>query len=93
MLVEGLITNLIKINQLCDQDLKESFNKGECIVTSKKHEKVIKGSRSKDKCYIWISESTPRETFKDDKKTYDKISKGRTPGTILEHPTRYFSLK
>lgn len=54
-LVKGLNTNLISISQLCDQGLTIKFNKVECIVTNKNHEMVMKGSKSKNNCYLWIS--------------------------------------
>lgn len=55
LLVEGLTINLININQLCSQGLKVSFNKLECVVSSQDQGVVMKGSRSKDNCYLWIS--------------------------------------
>ncbi|MCI19830.1 gag-pol polyprotein, partial [Trifolium medium] len=55
LLVEGLTANLISISQLCDQELNVSFNNSECMVTSKDQE-VMKGSRSKDNCYLWQSQ-------------------------------------
>lgn len=35
LLVEVLISNLISINQLWDQDIYVNFNRSECIVTKK----------------------------------------------------------
>ncbi|PNX99239.1 gag-pol polyprotein, partial [Trifolium pratense] len=55
LLVEGLTANLISISQLCDQGLNVSFNNSECIVSNKDQE-VMKGSRSKDNCYLWQSQ-------------------------------------
>ncbi|KAK2359751.1 hypothetical protein QL285_085096 [Trifolium repens] len=55
LLVEGLTVNLISISQLCDQGLKASFNNSECIVSNKDQE-IMKGSRSKDNCYLWQSQ-------------------------------------
>jgi hypothetical protein len=55
LLVEGLTANLISISQLCDQGLKVSFNNSECIVSNKGQE-IMKGSRSKDNCYLWQSQ-------------------------------------
>ena len=57
MLVEGMTTNLISIIQLCDQGLNISFNKSECVVSSEEREVIMKGSRSKDNCYLRISNS------------------------------------
>lgn len=34
LLVECLTANLITISQLCDQDLKVSFNKSECVISN-----------------------------------------------------------
>ncbi|XP_057452470.1 uncharacterized protein LOC130744299 [Lotus japonicus] len=56
LLVEGLTANLISISQLCDQDLDVSFNKTACRVTDSNGEVVIRGTRSKDKSYMWISQ-------------------------------------
>lgn len=56
-LVEGITANLISISQLCDQGLNVNFNKLDCIVTSKNQEVLMKGSRSKDNCYMWISQN------------------------------------
>lgn len=47
-------TNLISISQSRDQDLLVKLNKAECIVTNKDHEMVMKDSKSKDNCYLWI---------------------------------------
>ena len=54
LLVEGLNTNLVSISQFCDQSLTVNFNKAECIVTKKDHEMMMKGSKSKYNCYLWI---------------------------------------
>lgn len=56
LLVEGLAANLISISQPCDQGLNVSFNKSECIVFNKDQEALMKGSRFKDNCYLWISQ-------------------------------------
>lgn len=68
LLVEGLTGNLISVSQLRDQEFKVSFNKGKYVVPRKEDEEVINGSRSKDNCYLWRSESTSCKTFKDEKK-------------------------
>src|ERR1051325_5014563 len=57
LLVKGLTANLISISQLCDQGFKVNFKKSECIVTNKKGEVVMKGVRSKDNCYLQISQN------------------------------------
>lgn len=63
-LVKGLAANLISISQLCDHSLKVEFKKYECSVTSKDHEVIMKGSLSKDNCYMWII-SHPKTSLKD----------------------------
>ena len=55
LFVKGLTANLISINQLCDQGFKVNFTKSECLVTNKENEVVMKGTRSKDDCYLWNS--------------------------------------
>jgi hypothetical protein len=54
LLVKGLKANLISISQLCDQGLKVNFNKDECLVKTDKGKLLMKGSRSKDNCYLWV---------------------------------------
>ncbi|GAU37336.1 hypothetical protein TSUD_395170 [Trifolium subterraneum] len=56
LLVKGLTANLISISQLCDQGLKVNFTKTECLVTSESDELLMKGVRSKDNCYLWVSQ-------------------------------------
>ncbi|GAU49481.1 hypothetical protein TSUD_286190 [Trifolium subterraneum] len=56
LLVKGLTANLISISQLCDQGLKVNFTKAECLVTSENDELLMKGVRSKDNCYLWVSQ-------------------------------------
>ncbi|KAL3034124.1 hypothetical protein AAZX31_02G175300 [Glycine max] len=58
LLVKGLTANLISISQLCDEGFNVNFTKSECLVTNEKSEVLMKGSRSKDNCYLW----TPQET-------------------------------
>ncbi|GAU51065.1 hypothetical protein TSUD_411780 [Trifolium subterraneum] len=58
LLVEGLTANLICISQLCDQGMKVNFTKSECTVSTEDGESVMKGVRSKDNCYLWISEES-----------------------------------
>jgi hypothetical protein len=62
LLVKGLKANLISISQLCDQGLKVNFTKNECLITSDKGEVLMKGSRSRDNCYLWIPEETAHST-------------------------------
>ncbi|GAU48358.1 hypothetical protein TSUD_282610 [Trifolium subterraneum] len=56
LLVKGLTANLISISKLCDQGLKVNFTKAECLVTSENDELLMKGVRSKDNCYLWVSQ-------------------------------------
>jgi hypothetical protein len=56
LLVKGLTANLISISQLCDQGMKVNFTKFECLVTDKNGEVLMRGARSKDNCYLWVSQ-------------------------------------
>ena len=56
LLVEGLTANLISISQLCDQGYRVRFSKEECQVISENKETVMRGVRSKDNCYMWMSQ-------------------------------------
>jgi hypothetical protein len=56
LLVKGLVANLISISQLCDQGLEVNFSKPECHITDKKGEVLMKGTRSKDNCYLLLSQ-------------------------------------
>lgn len=60
LLVEGLTTNLISISQLCDYGLNVSYKKSKCIVSRKDQEVLMNGSRSKDNCYMWISQPSSK---------------------------------
>ncbi|MCI18721.1 gag-pol polyprotein, partial [Trifolium medium] len=55
LLVKGLTANLISISELCDQGLKVNFTQSECLVTDDNGEILMKGARSKDNCYLWVS--------------------------------------
>jgi hypothetical protein len=55
LLVKGLTSNLISISQLCDQGFEVNFSKPECQITDKKGEVYMRGTRSKDNCYFWVS--------------------------------------
>src|ERR1044072_5352945 len=56
LLVEGLTTNLISIRQLCDQGLEVRFSKEEYLVTGENQKMIMRGTRSKDNCYMWLSQ-------------------------------------
>jgi hypothetical protein len=56
LLVKGLTANLISISQLCDQGMKVNFTKSECLVTDANGEVLMRGARSKDNCYLWVSQ-------------------------------------
>jgi hypothetical protein len=60
LLVEGLTTNLISINQLCEKALNVHFNNLECTIL-KDQEVVMKGTKSKDKCYQWTPQNNSPE--------------------------------
>jgi hypothetical protein len=54
--VKGLTVNLISISQLCDQGLKVNFTKSECLVSNEEDEVLMKGTKSKDNCYLWVTQ-------------------------------------
>ncbi|KAK2380438.1 gag-protease polyprotein [Trifolium repens] len=54
LLVKGLTANLINIIQLCDQGMKVNFTKSECLVNNEEGQLMLRGTRSKDNCYLWI---------------------------------------
>jgi len=56
LLVKGLTANLISISQLCDVGLQGNFTKPECQISDEKGEVLMRGTRSKDNCYLWVSQ-------------------------------------
>ncbi|WJX25125.1 hypothetical protein P8452_14197 [Trifolium repens] len=54
LLVKGLTAYLISISQLCDQGMKVNFTKSECLVNNEEGQLVLRGTRSKDNCYLWM---------------------------------------
>jgi len=54
-LVKGLVSNLISISQLYDQGLEVKFNRTECFVTNQEGKVLMRGIRSKNNFYKWIS--------------------------------------
>src|ERR1044072_10030345 len=60
LLVEGLTANLISISKLCDQGLEVRFNKEKCLATAENQEIVMRGARSKDNSYMWMSQEECR---------------------------------
>ncbi|KAK2364451.1 hypothetical protein QL285_089320 [Trifolium repens] len=54
LLVKGLTANLISISQLCDQGMKVNFTKSECLVNNEEGQLMLKDTRSKDNCYMWM---------------------------------------
>ncbi|KAK2364020.1 putative mitochondrial protein [Trifolium repens] len=54
LLVKGLTANLISISQLCDQGMKVNFTKSECLVNNEEGQLILRGTRSKDNCYLWM---------------------------------------
>lgn len=62
LLVVGLTANLINISQLCGQGMSVSYNKSEYIISRKDQVVLMKGSSSKDNCYMWISQSSSKVT-------------------------------
>jgi hypothetical protein len=55
LLVKGLTANLISISQLCDLGLQVNFTKPECQISDEKGEVLMRGTMSKDNCYLWLS--------------------------------------
>jgi len=56
LLAKGLTTNLINISQLCGQGIEVNSSKPECKITDKKGDVHMRGTRSKDKCFLWVSQ-------------------------------------
>jgi len=56
LLVKGLTTNLISISQLCDLGLQVKLTKPECQISNEKGEVLMRGTRFKDNCYLWVSQ-------------------------------------
>ena len=56
LLVEGLTANLISISQLCNQSFEVKFSQKECLVVNENQEVLMRGARSKDNCYMWVSQ-------------------------------------
>ena len=52
LLVKGMAANLISISQLCDLGLSVNFSKTECQILDEKGKVSMKGTRSKDNCYL-----------------------------------------
>jgi len=52
LIVKGLTANLISISQLCDLGLLVNFTKPECKISDEKGEVLMRGTRSKDNCYL-----------------------------------------
>lgn len=70
LLVKGLTTNHISKGQLSHQGIKVNFSKVECLVSNKKSEMEIRGVRTIDNCYNWISEDLRRSWFKEKKEKF-----------------------
>jgi len=56
LLVKGLTANLISISQLCNLGLQVNFTKSECQISDEKGGVQMRGTRSKDNCYLWVSQ-------------------------------------
>lgn len=46
LLVDGLTANLIRISQICDQELCVKFNSTRSIITNKQHTQLMRGYKS-----------------------------------------------
>ena len=55
LLIDGLKENLIRIGQLCDQDLFLKFKKDKCIVIDQNQQHIIEGNKSLHNCYLLAS--------------------------------------
>jgi hypothetical protein len=95
LLVKGLTANLISISQLCDQGLEVKFTKSECLVTNVLGEMMMKGIRSKENCYVWMSlegdnhstgsSDEKEETRKQIKKSQYKLPLLASPKNLTQH--------
>jgi len=57
LLVKGLVANLIGISQLCsDQGLSVNFSKTKRQIIDGEGKVSMKGTRSKDNFYLWVSQ-------------------------------------
>ena len=56
LLVKGLTANLISISQLCDLGQQVKFTKPECLISDEKGKVLMRGTRSRDNCYLWVSQ-------------------------------------
>jgi len=56
LLVKGLAANLISISQLCDQGLSVNFSNTKCQIIDGEGKLSMKGTTSKDNCYLWVSQ-------------------------------------
>jgi len=56
LLVKGLAANFISISQLCDQGMSVNFSKTECQIIDGEGKVSMKGTRSKDNCYLLVSQ-------------------------------------
>src|SRR3954464_5774863 len=63
LLVKDLNVNLISISQLCDQGYQVNFTKDECVVTNEEKEVVMRGVRSKNNCFLWVSQESSYSTI------------------------------
>src|SRR4051812_31849231 len=63
LLVKDLNANLISISQLCDQGYQVNFTKDECVVTNEEKEVVMRGVRSKNNCFLWVSQESSYSTI------------------------------
>src|SRR3954463_7367962 len=63
LLVKDLNANLISISQLCDQGYQVNFTKDECVVTNEEKEVVMRGVRSKNNCFLWVSQESSHSTI------------------------------
>jgi len=55
LFVKGLTSNLISIRQFSDQEFNVIFSISERLVTNDENNIHMRGKRSKDDCYLWIS--------------------------------------
>jgi len=53
---KGLTANLISISRLCDLGLQVNFTKPEFQISDEKGEVLMRGTRSKDNRYLWVSQ-------------------------------------
>jgi len=56
LLGKGVTANLISISQPCDLGLQVNFTKPKCQISDEKGEVLMRGTRSKENRFLWVSQ-------------------------------------